>query len=233
MRPLIGITPSQQKDFTAYFMPRTYSESISRAGGLPIILPYVFQMVDDYLERIDGLLLSGGVDTDPLIWKEEPVPGMGRIDPDRDRFEISLIKKALERELPILGICRGCQILNVAVGGTLIQDLEKQQEKVFKHYQDAPRWYPTHTVIIEEGTKLYQLFGRKEIRVNSVHHQAIKDVGPGFTVSARAKDGVVEAIEKEGKGFVLGVQWHPEAMWEKDSRFLEVFKRLIEVAASR
>lgn len=226
MSVIIGITPYLQKGRTEYRLPRTYVESIIAAGSIPYILPVVTdkRIISRYLDSIDGLLLAGGVDPDPLYYGEEPLPGMGEIDPERDYFEIELTREALNRPVPVLGICRGCQILNVVAGGTLIQDLG---EGYFKHLQDAPGWYPTHNVEIEENSLLNRVFNEKIIKVNSIHHQAIGKVGKGFRVTARARDGVIEAIEGDGAVFSLGVQWHPERMWEKNRKFLGIFREFI------
>lgn len=234
MRPLIGITASHRNDFNAYYSPKNYSNAIIEAGGIPVILPITSkeEIIEQNLARIDGILLAGGGDPDPQLFDEEPHPDLGTIDPYRDSFEIALTKKALEKGKPILGICRGCQILNVAAGGTMIQALEGQKEGIIKHRQDAPFHYPTHTVKIVEDTFLYQIFGTTKLRVNSSHHQAIKDVSTEFIVGARSKEGVIEAIEKKEEKFALGVQWHPEAMFEKHKVFLKIFKEFVKKASN-
>jgi putative glutamine amidotransferase len=231
MLPIIGIVPSRQKELSEYFLSKKYSDAVIEAGGIPYMLSYSSdkEIISGYIDSIDGLLLSGGIDPDTVYYKEEPLPGMGAIDPLRDKFEIDLINEALNNNIPILGICRGCQILNIAAGGTLIQDLDKSEEYL-KHNQNAPRWYPTHDIIIKDGSILYNIFAKKVIRVNSFHHQAIKDTGSGFFVTAWSRDNIVEAIEKEGKNFVLGVQFHPEAMWERNRAFLGIFREFIKRA---
>ncbi|NIQ07289.1 MAG: gamma-glutamyl-gamma-aminobutyrate hydrolase family protein [Candidatus Korarchaeota archaeon] len=233
MRPFIGITASHQNDFNAYYSPKNYSNAIIEAGGLPVILPITSEeeIIEHYLAKIHGFLLAGGGDPDPQLFDEEPHPGLGEIDPYRDSFEIALIKKALEERKAILGICRGCQILNVAAGGTMIQSLEGQKEDIIKHRQDAPFHYPTHTVKLVEDTILRQIFGTTELRVNSSHHQAIKDVSPDFIISARSEDEVIEAIEKKKGEFAVGVQWHPEAMFEKNRVFLKIFEKFVKEVA--
>lgn len=232
MRPLIGITASHRNEFNAYYSPKNYSKAIIEAGGIPFILPITSEeeIIEQNITWIDGLLLAGGGDPDPQLFDEEPHPDLGTIDPYRDSFEIALTKKALQNETPLLGICRGCQILNVAAGGTMIQALEGQKDEIVKHRQDAPFHYPTHTVTIDEETFLYQIVRTTELRVNSSHHQAIKDVSPDFIVSARSKDGIIEAIEAKEGNFALGVQWHPEAMFEKHNVFLKIFKEFVGAA---
>ncbi len=182
------------------------------------------------VEIVDGILLTGGVDLDPMLFNEEPRPDLGRLDPYRDFFEFHLTEIALKKDIPILGICRGCQILNVVAGGTVIQDITTTfgKENILKHQQRAPRWYPTHSVEIKEGSKLEKIFGCNELKVNSFHHQAIKEPGPGFIASAHAKDGVIEAIEGIDYHYAVGVQWHPELMWEHYSLFVKLFRSLIE-----
>lgn len=234
MRPLIGITASHKNDFNAFYSPKNYTKAIIEAGGLPIILPITSneEIVKQYLPKLDGVLLAGGGDPDPQLFDEEPHPDLGGIDPYRDSFEMTLTKKAIEKEKAILGICRGCQILNVAAGGTMIQALESQKEDSIKHRQDAPFHYPTHSVNIVEDTSLYQILDTTELNINSSHHQAIKDVSSDFIISARSKDGIIEAIENKKGKFALGVQWHPEAMFEKHKVFLKIFKEFVKEASN-
>ncbi len=234
MRAIIGITPSRRENYSEYRLPQRYANAVTAAGGLPVILPFVKEkeIIKDYLDLVDGLLLSGGIDPDPLIFGENPLPGMGEIDPERDQFEIELINGALVRDIPILGICRGCQMINVAAGGTITQDLKTEfQGKVYKHMQDAPDWYPTHYIRIEEKSILNRLLEEGKVKVNSVHHQAVEDVGSDFRITARSDDGVIEAIERKDNSFVLGVQWHPERMYQKDKRFLTLFQELVKWAS--
>lgn len=229
-RPVIGITASHDNEYREYRLKKKYSEAIYNAGGIPFILPVITEkkLIKLYIEKIDGLLLSGGLDVDPLIYGENPLPTNGSIDPERDLFELDLFKEAHSKGIAILGICKGCQIINIAAGGTLYQDIYNQIEGVLKHKQEAPRWYPTHRVNIDKGTYLYHIIEKEKIRVNSIHHQAIKKVGPGFIVSARSDDGVIEAIEeKNGFRFIIGVQWHPETMWGNYSENYILFKEFI------
>lgn len=231
---IIGITSSQENvnEPLQYTLPKSYVQAIENVSGLPMILPPIdnTEMIKEYLQHIDGLLLTGGVDVDPLLFGDEPTFDMGRIDPNRDFFELHLTKAALEKGLPILGICRGCQMLNIAAGGTIIQDIPSVlgRDKVIKHSQLAPRWYPTHTVEFTAGSKLEQIFGTRNLSINSYHHQAIKEPAPGFTVTALAKDGVVEAIEQMEHRFLIGVQWHPELMFQKNTIFTNLFKSFVE-----
>lgn len=229
MRPLIGITCSFEEERRRYCLGEAYVQAVEEAGGLPLPVPYTGAAgALPWLELIDGLILSGGGDVDPFYFGEEPLPGCGEVDPRRDAFELELARGALRRRLPILGICRGLQVLNIAAGGDIYQDIYRQVPGCLKHRQDAPRWAATHGVEVREGTRLARLLGTGSLRVNSFHHQAVRRVAPGLVVAACAPDGLIEALEGAGPDFVLGVQWHPETMWEKDRRFLALFVALVE-----
>lgn len=232
MKPLIGISCSFDQKENRYFLNDTYINAVLKAGGMPVILPGASGItgVASYLAAIKGILLAGGGDVDPAYFGEEPEPGLGEITPDRDRFEIMLVKAALRRKLPVLGICRGIQVLNVACGGTVIQHIPREVIKPLKHSQNAPRWYPTHNVFIEKPSLLRQIVKTGSLQVNSFHHQAIKDPAPGFVVSGFGSDGVIEALENAKYPFVLGVQWHPECMIEKDPKSRLLFSAFINAA---
>jgi putative glutamine amidotransferase len=180
------------------------------------------------LPLLDGLLLSGGVDIDPVHFGEPPLPGMGEIAPERDAFELDLTKRSIQADLPVLAICRGIQVLNIAAGGNIYQDIPSQLTDTIKHSQLAPRWYASHQVAVERGTKLAGIFPTEAIGVNSFHHQAIKNLAPGFKVNAMAPDGIIEGIESNSNKFVVGVQWHPEGMWEKYPQMLNLFRALVQ-----
>ena len=235
MRKLIGITSSEENtnDPLEFTLPKAYVQAIENAGGLPIILPIIDgdkELIYEMVEHIDGLLLTGGVDVDPLLFGNEPHPDLGRIDPYRDFFEMHLAEAALKKELPILGICRGCQLLNVAAGGTIVQDIpaEYGKDKVIKHAQVAPRWYATHTVQFNTGSRLAQIFGSEELVINSYHHQSVKEPAAGFQATAFAKDGIIEGIEKDNHRFTIGVQWHPEQMFQRNPVFTKLFKSFVD-----
>ncbi|HAI20316.1 MAG TPA: peptidase C26 [Clostridiales bacterium UBA8153] len=230
MLPIIGVTPSLDHESQRYMLSPEYTAGVRAAGGVPVMLPYADDAaIERLLGVLNGILLSGGVDVDPVHFQEEPLPQLGRVCPDRDRAELRLTRKVLEAGLPILGICRGAQLLNVAAGGSLCQDIPTQVRSSLKHSQTAPRWHPTHAVNLEAGGITRRLLGVPSIRVNSFHHQAVGRPAPGFAVTARAGDGVIEAIE--GPGFTVGIQWHPECMWEKDPIFLGLFRGLVEAAS--
>lgn len=231
MRPRIGITCALDHRSGRISTPADYARAVAAAGGLPVLLPPLPGDPAEALGAIDGLLLAGGVDVDPLEFGEEPLRRSGEIQPDRDRCELPLCRAALARGVPVLGVCRGHQVLAVAAGGTLYQDLPTQVPGCLKHSQQAPRWHPTHTVRIQPGSRLARILPL-ELRVNSFHHQAVRGVPPGWTAAAAAMDGVNEAIESLAHPFAIGVQWHPEAMWDRPYHHNALFQELV-AAASR
>lgn len=233
MKPVIGITCNFDWERGLLTLAEGYYQAVSHGGGIPLLLS--FGEMEDWeavLSRVDGLLLSGGPDIDPYLFGEEPHIRLGRMNPVRDRLEMALTRKAMDMGIPLLGICRGIQVMNAAMGGTLYQDLESQWRggELIHHTPDAPRWYPTHEIIIEHPSILSRIMEAQRIRVNSFHHQAVKEPAPGFEVVARSRDGVIEAIASPNHPFALGVQWHPETMWEKDGRMLALFQALVEAA---
>lgn len=235
MGPLIGITCGYEyTNVERFYCNRSYVKSIEMAGGTPILFPALENkaQLSRLVDMVDGILLPGGYDLDPITFGEEPLPGLGVVDPVRDELELTVCRMALERNQPILGICRGLQLLNVAAGGRLYQDLPSQAErKLIQHRQTAPRWFPSHEITIASGSVLKRIFnGISCLRVNSFHHQAVKDVAPGLVVTAVAKDGVIEAIESPTHKFVLGVQWHPEVMWETAPEQAAIFRAFVEAA---
>lgn len=233
--PIIGIGGNVIFDqggmFPGYeraYVNNNYIEAVSDAGGIPVILPIISDkdMIKGQIENVDGLVISGGYDVNPITYGEEPVQKLGFIYPERDQYDIELIKEAVKLGKPILGICRGLQILNVAFGGTLYQDLSLIDGCYINHSQSSKPDVTAHTVEIFNGTRLFNILGEKVI-TNSFHHQAIKDLASGLKVSARAKDGIIEGIEAE-KGFVIGVQWHPEMLAKKYTEMLKLFKELVK-----
>ena len=194
------------------------------------MLPAMRGMEGEYLKSLDGILLSGGGDIDPSFFGEEPHPLTGWISPRRDAFELELARLALGSGMPVLGICRGLQVLNIAAGGDICQDISLLLRTPLKHAQDAPRRHSTHGLQLLPGSHLANLLGSLEIRVNSFHHQIVGRVAHGFSVTARSSDGAIEGLESQS-GYALGVQFHPEEMWEREARFLNIFKALVEEAA--
>ena len=226
MAPIIGITGTLKEDVdTVAERPLgrfvrsdlDYVEGVVGAGGVPVVLPpYGDERVAGaVVQRLDGLLLSGGSDLDPAYYGEEQNPELGPTIPERDAFEIALVGLALRRGIPVFGICRGMQVLNVALGGTLYQDLPSQWDgDVLKHRQATSKWQATHEVEVREGSYIAEVMGRDVVKVNSYHHQGVKDLAEGLVVTGRSTDGVVEAVEAKdfSERWLLGVQWHAEAM---------------------
>ena len=207
-RPVIGITGNYE-DLTCK-LGKGYYDGVVRAGGTPVVIPPVADkaVLMSTLDRIDGLILSGGGDINPLYCGEEPVPGLHGINRERDLPELLIARLAYNRQLPMLGICRGIQTLAVALGGKVDQDIKAS----IKHSQDADRSEPTHSVDVAEDSTLYHLYGEPTLYVNSFHHQAVSEPGSKFRVVARSKDGIVEAMESTEYKSIVGVQWHPECM---------------------
>lgn len=232
--PTIGLTGNfRDGDCT---LAEGYYQSILKAGGVPVILPPYEETnaLLHTLDSLDGILLTGGADINPLYVGEDPVKELHGINPHRDRQELLLVKLAADRQIPILGICRGIQTMTAALGGELYQDIHTQMEGTrIKHNQDLERSYASHTVQITSDSMLYQLFGTSNLAVNSFHHQAVKKVPPGFRICARATDGVIEAMESTEYKSMLGVQWHPECfILRGDTCMMPLFKWLVREAAS-
>ena len=234
-RPLIGVTPGYSAENNRLYIGDGYFGAVNKAGGLAVLLPLSqdMQVLAELPERCDGFLLSGGPDIDARYFGEPNLKCNGEISPLRDKLEIFIAKKALELEKPILGICRGIQVLNAALGGSLYQDIYTQinGRELLKHMQAAPGWYPIHEIRIERDAKLWKCFGREKLGVNSFHHQSVRSAGKGLRITAVSEDGIVEAIEHESRIFTVGVQWHPELMWQEDPEALKLFEALVRSAA--
>lgn len=223
-KPMVGITAN----FGEYGsqLAEAYYESVRLAGGVPVIVPASEQIddLDDVLLRLDALIFSGGGDIDPRLLGEEPEPGLGDTCPKRDMQELVLMRRALDKQMPVLGICRGIQVMAAATGGKLIQDLKTQ----LKHSQKADRHVATHSVELKEGSMLRSIFGCERLEVNSFHHQAVAEPGNGMRIAALSPDGVIEAIESTEYKSVIGVQWHPESFFcLTDNRMLPLFQWLV------
>lgn len=241
MQPLIAITCSRVTGgaWGAYslghFMDYTYTEyslAVLRSGGAPVIIPAAQdkESLRTILSSARGLILSGGPDIHPRCYGEEPLYGLGQVDDALDRMELEAAVLAVEKDLPVLAICRGIQVLNVALGGTLFQDIASQVPESICHTPKSDKSVNTHTVRIEEGAGLKKLFGRSEVWVNGQHHQAVKGLASGLSVAARSRDGIIEAVEHPGKRFVVGVQWHPEGTWRDDPHSQKLFSAFVESA---
>ncbi len=244
MAPVIGVTATLRDDVEKVAerplgkfvrADLDYVEGVAEAGGVPVVLPPVVgpESVDALLDGLNGLVLSGGSDLSPSYYGEEPVPEMGITIPERDEFEMALVEGALLRGLPIFGICRGLQVLNVALGGSLYQDLPTQfGGDVLKHRQETPKWQPTHEVEVDGSSLVGDILGSRTLKVNSYHHQAIKDLSDEFVVCARSGDGVIEAIEARNMSecWILAVQWHAEAMREAGPEQRNLFEAHVDAA---
>ena len=236
-RGIIGIAGNEThtpKGQVRCDIPYDYVRAVEEAGGIPLVLPQMknieTEALDEQLRGVHGVILPGGGDVAPLLWGEEPEPGLGEIFPFLDSFQMALTRRALERNLPLLGICKGLQILNVVQGGTLVQDLASFGATV-QHTQRAPIGCPSHSVILQEGSLLRSLWGER-VEVNSFHHQAVREPGRDLRVVARSVDGVIEALEMPGRAFVVGVQWHPEGMVPQNEKMSLLFHRLVEEGIS-
>ena len=228
--PIIGITldsepPGGYSNFPWYAARANYCSAVGRAGGLPMLLPHEPGLANDYLGRIDGLIVTGGdFDIDPALFGATQRHETVRTKDLRTGFEIAMIRGALARDLPILGICGGQQLLHVVLGGTLIQHIPAEVPGALPHEQPNPRDEPGHDVRVEPGTLLAEIVGAETLPVNSSHHQAAKDAPAAVTVNARAPDGVIEGIESSRSRFCLGVQWHPEFLLSAgDTRIFAAF----------
>jgi putative glutamine amidotransferase len=234
-RPRIGIPTGYDPDTRRYLLDRRYVDVIGRAGGLGVIIPVPSgpETIDLYREWIDGVLLPGSPsDVDPARYGEPPHEKLGPLFPERDQADFSLLGTAEERSLPVLGICHGMQTLNVWRGGSLVQDIPSEIPLSASHQNPGqPRDVPAHPVRIEPGSRLARIIG-EESDVNSFHHQAVRRVGRGLRIVARAPDGVAEAIEDPGQVFVIGVQWHPEAGWESSAASRALFLAFVAAAAA-
>ena len=241
MRPLIGITAGMRKvrgssgDEPAHTLWPTYTEMVREAGGIPVLLTAgTGEEAGDVLERLDGFMLSGGGDIDPALYGgSTTAPRVYGIDPARDRFEIALARAARSRRRPTLCICRGMKVMNVALGGTLIEDLLDDDPNRLTHWvdgDDKPQ-DAQHEVIVEPGSTTAKALGCDHLVVNSIHHQAVRAVGQGLVVSATAPDGVIEAVEPTDAEWPMwAVQWHPELLGSSDEPSLRLFKALVDAA---
>lgn len=218
-------------DYKMTCVANNYMNSVILAGAVPFVLPCIAneEIIEEQLKSLDGIIFSGGEDCSPSIYGEETLSKCGRTTPERDDVDILFLKKALELKIPILGICRGSQVLNVILGGSLYQDLSYMEEKVFlKHQQEINQSQASHKIQIQKGSFLSDIFGEEEW-VNSFHHQAIKEVPSCFRIIAKSSDGVIEAYESISEDhFMLGVQWHPEMMAARgNTNMLNLFKKFI------
>lgn len=242
MRPIIGITPdysdgnrkdSRSRGEPTYFLRARYVEAIKDLGGIPFVLPITEdpKLRSDLLRRIDGLLITGsGPDLDPRLYGERRTSRFKIMDGERAAFELGLARQALRQNRPVLGICGGLQLLNVALGGSLVQDIAHEIGGAVNHRQETAATRPWHRVAIVPKTALRRILGRDGLKVNSSHHQAPKRVAPGLVVNAVAGDGVIEGLESPRHRFVIGVQWHPEFLYRRDEGSRRLFRAFLKEA---
>jgi putative glutamine amidotransferase len=243
-RPVIGIAtqtlPAAAGERQAcWIMGRSYIEELRKVGAVPWVIPLIPHDPDtlrEIFDRLDGVFITGGVDVDPCRYGEAKTPLCGTTDPDRDAVEIALLKHALARDLPVLAVCRGIQILNVTCGGTLYQDVTAQVPSALKHdYFPTPeqpsRKYLAHDVTVTRGSRLAHILGGAVVPVNSMHHQAVKTLAPNLAATALAPDGIIEAVESTDGRYRIGVQWHPEELTETQPGMARLFTTFAEAAA--
>ncbi|HJA94018.1 MAG TPA: gamma-glutamyl-gamma-aminobutyrate hydrolase family protein [Candidatus Eisenbergiella merdipullorum] len=231
--PWIGLVPLIDPEKESLWMLPGYMEGVLAAGGVPVMLPLTQEraVISELADRLDGLIFTGGHDVSPSVYGEGPLPQCGRFLPERDEMEKLLLDAALERNLPVLGICRGLQFMNAALGGTLYQDLPTQHPSEVEHEMKPPFDRAAHEVTVLADTPLAQILGNGVLGVNSRHHQAVKELAPCLKPMAISPDGLIEAAYLPGKSFVLGVQWHPEHFFKKDDGCLALFQALVAAAA--
>jgi putative glutamine amidotransferase len=236
-QPLIGLTlDSDEGEGVAksarYGLRANYADAIAEAGGMPVGLPHAPDAIDSYADRLDALVVTGGAfDVDPAMFGADAKHATVTLKPNRTSFELGVTKAMLARKKPVLGICGGEQLLNVILGGTLIQHIEDEVADSLLHEQPNPRNTPGHAVKVTPGSLLHKISGSEEIKVNSAHHQAVKSVGPGVVVNAVAADGVIEGIEDPRLPFCIGVQWHPE--FRIGTADKKLFQALVSAAAQK
>ncbi|MFA7116318.1 MAG: gamma-glutamyl-gamma-aminobutyrate hydrolase family protein [Bacteroidales bacterium] len=233
-KPLIGISSVDREGLAS--VNQTYVNAVRRAGGIPVVIPIMVDSlsIDALLDKLDGVIMTGGPDVNPQIYHEKALPELGSVSLKRDAFDAMLLRMAVRKGKVVMGTCRGMQLMNIVFGGTLYQDIPSQipTSKV-KHSQKKPTYLPNHTIMIDRNSLLYRQIGRAQIKVNSFHHQAVKDVAPGFKVTAYASDGVPEAFEMIGNPRVFGVQFHPEGFTSYgQDQFIGIYKYLIKQAIS-
>jgi len=218
-------------------VPDSYLRALLKSEAIPLIIPVIQPLcvLKTLFGMVDGLLLIGGPDLDPVHFHQSPAPGLRKVTPARDVVELQVTRWALEAHLPIMAICRGVQVLNVAAGGTLWQDIATQMPQADKHdyHPDFPEDYQAHTVKAVANSRIAGIIGDAEVGVNSLHHQAIDKVGQGLRATAFAPDGIVEALEGVGTDWIVGVQWHPEWLIESDERMQALFETFRRVCAGR
>lgn len=234
-KPLIGLTPLYDLEQERFWMRPNYMDAVAAAGGIPLVLPLTGEQSDmEALAQLcDGFLFTGGPDVHPSLFHEETMQYCGAIDERRDTLEIGLLREVNRLDKPVLGICRGIQLINVALGGSLYQDIPAQLEGMpIAHSQQRPYTVPVHSVSVEPDSPLGRIAGETELMVNSMHHQAIRALAPSLKCAARSKDGLAECVYMPGKRFLLAVQWHPEYLWQTHQVQQKIFAAFVNASKS-
>ena len=235
MRPVIGVVPLVDHKLESLWMLPGYFDAVSEAGGVPMMLPLTADpdVLFRALDVVDGVVVTGGQDVGPALYGEKDPSAIGlcgELCPERDAMEALLVPELVARDVPTLGICRGIQVINAVLGGTLWQDVPRQRPSAVEHHGKPPYDEPVHTVEVLAGTPLSSCVGAGELPVNSYHHQALRDVAPGLTAMAMAADGVVEAVWRPASRFFWAVQWHPEFAHKVDEPSRTIFSALVGAA---
>jgi putative glutamine amidotransferase len=213
-----------------FYVHEDYQKAILGSGGIPIILPVIDRVtLKEYAQMCDGVILSGGEDVDPQFYQEDPHQKLGFVRPERDEFEIELVHEIIRQNKPLFGVCRGIQLLNVALGGTLIQDIPSQRPESMQHFQTVPRNQNFHSVSIIPDSVLSEIFQTEQFRVNSLHHQAIDKLSPLLKSVAFANDNTIEAVEHKDRKNIFAVQWHPESLFSKDKLMQNLFRHFVSI----
>ncbi len=228
-KSLIGVLPLYDKERNSFWMLPGYVDAIERAGGIPVMLPLTSNetILSQLLDTVDGILFTGGQDVYPMVYNQSPSKFCGEVCLERDDMEQKLLRLAMKQDKPLLGICRGIQILNATLGGSLYQDIAAEYKSEINHRQEAPYDKPVHTVRIIQDSPLYRLLGKDLIPVNSCHHQAVKSLGKELQVMAYSEDGLVEAVCVKDKKFMWAVQWHPECSYLTNDASMKIFEEFV------
>ena len=231
-KPIIGVMPLWDDEKDSLWMLPGYFDGLTQAGGIPIMLPLTSDApeLDQLIEMCNGFLFTGGHDVSPDLYGESALNGVVSSCRKRDEMELYILKKAIEADKPVLGICRGIQFINAALGGTLYQDIPTQFETDTEHHQNPPYDIPVHKINVIKDSPLYKYIGAEQIEVNSYHHQAVKEVAPDLKVMAVSEDGLVEALYLPQHHFLWAVQWHPEFSYKTDGNSRKLFQIFIEAA---
>ena len=233
MRPIIGVLAEIDNELST-MVQNPYIHAIEKSGGIPVLFPYVGECktIERLVDICDGFFFTGGADIDPKRYGEEPRETIGDVQEHRDEFEFNVFQRVIKTSKPILAICRGAQLINVALGGTLYQDIPSEVQTKILHKQIEPKFSNSHDVRIMINTPLYEMMRTERIKANSFHHQAIKTLGDGLEIMALAKDGIIEAVYSSGRQYIRAYQWHPERLFETDTKNRIIFEDFIRVCES-